>query len=190
MRDFDKSGFNIVHSARTSNRRYTFQTKPNVIDLGLRLTDVASLQSEPVEYPTKKDPKVSLRRYGATEDERQFLVNRQVSHKRWAGDRVELNALTSDQFLTLIRRKFAEHGVTKVVPDADTVVSAYQRATRITTINKSIAKIIEAAHQTSVTVPDGFAERLSTFLKEQPLIPWDKAVALIAESEVNGQPMP
>jgi hypothetical protein len=41
LRDFDKSGFSIVNTLHTNSPCYTLESPPNVIDLGLRLGDVA-----------------------------------------------------------------------------------------------------------------------------------------------------
>jgi hypothetical protein len=83
LRDFDKSGFSIVHTLRTDSRRYKFRTKPNVIDIGLRLQDVQEWGllslTEPVDYRNaKKDPREKLRVAGATEEECAYLVREHV----------------------------------------------------------------------------------------------------------------
>jgi hypothetical protein len=69
--DFDASGFSILHTLHSNTRRYKFTTRPKVVDLGLRLADVQTmdLQSEPVDYRNRKDPRINLRRCGATEEE-------------------------------------------------------------------------------------------------------------------------
>src|SRR5262249_48145449 len=68
LRDFDKAGFSIVHTLCSDTRRYTFRTKPNVIDLGLRLEQALSmrLESELVVYKQTVDPRIRLRQCGAT----------------------------------------------------------------------------------------------------------------------------
>src|SRR5207302_4917080 len=54
--DFDVSGFSIVHNLGHSNHRYRFECHPNVIDLGLRLSDVKKmhLESEPYHWSRKR----------------------------------------------------------------------------------------------------------------------------------------
>ena len=71
VHDFDKAGIEIADKFTTDTRRFHYSTKTNVIDLGLRLADVEAmgLASEPVEYGDDKDPRVNLRRCGATEAE-------------------------------------------------------------------------------------------------------------------------
>jgi hypothetical protein len=88
LRDFDKAGFSIVHTLRTDSRRYTFRTKPNVIDIGLRLGDVCAWGleslSEPVTYRGELDPRDGLRAAGATEEECEFLV-KGSAYAGWSG---------------------------------------------------------------------------------------------------------
>ena len=78
LHDFDAYGLGIYHTLWNDNRRHVFDTRPEVVDLGLRLDDVMSLglESEPCEFKEKKDPRERLREYGATEDECDFLVKR------------------------------------------------------------------------------------------------------------------
>ena len=91
LHDFDKAGFSIIETLRSSNDRYTFKYEFEVIDLGLRLTDVIEndLQSEDVVYGearVRKDHsfdgkrlaetmRANLRKNGATDDEIDFLIS-------------------------------------------------------------------------------------------------------------------
>jgi hypothetical protein len=120
LHDFDKSGFSIVGTLQRATRRYTFENELTVIDLGLRLTDVAAydLQTEPSTDVGEGDLD-TLRLNGANEDEIHFL--RQA--------RVELNAFTSDQLVAWLEGKLEEHGITKVAPVAPAVAEA-RRARR------------------------------------------------------------
>jgi DNA topoisomerase VI subunit A len=67
LHDFDISGFSILGTLGTSNRRYRFENPIQVVDLGLRLVDVQNeeLQSEPIRLErmppnNKKDGKPRL----------------------------------------------------------------------------------------------------------------------------------
>src|SRR5262249_47065112 len=134
LHDFDKSGLSIAHTLGTSSRRYTFRHPPRVIDLGLRLEDVQSLGleqlAEEVEYDSQKDPRENLAESGATDEEQEFLVS-DGGPGQWVGQRVELNALASDELVTWLEEKLQAHGVGKVVPDAPMLTDAYRRAWRI-----------------------------------------------------------
>ena len=102
VHDFDVSGLSIAHNLGHNTRRYQFQVEPNLIDLGLRLEDVEKmqLQSEPVDFEQMKHPGQKLLDYGGvTLSEIGFLVEGPVDNKTWRGKRVELNAMTSAQFI-------------------------------------------------------------------------------------------
>ena len=116
LHDFDKSGFSIVGTLRRDTRRYEFAVAPQVVDLGLRLSDVEKweLQAETVSY--KSDPGSNLRLNGATQEEIEFLRG-ETDWGSYRGQRVELNAFTSDAFVEWLESKLEEQGVVKVIPD-------------------------------------------------------------------------
>ncbi len=91
LHDFDKSGFSIVGTLRRDTRRYEFAVAPEVVDLGLRLTDVEKwdLQAETLSY--KSDPGSNLSLNGATHEEIEFLRG-ETDWRSYRGQRVELNA--------------------------------------------------------------------------------------------------
>lgn len=181
LRDFDKAGFSIVHTLRTDTRRYQFKSPPNVIDLGLRLTDAKTLQldSEAVSYKDDKDPRPGLASRGATLDELEFLVSGE-SNGQWIGRRVELNAMDSATFILWLEEKLKEHSVEKHIPDEADLRAAWQRAWRIAELNKALenaaAKIPEPPEP-----PDNLAKKVAARLKEFPTLAWD--MALLDEGE-------
>jgi DNA topoisomerase VI subunit B len=154
LRDFDKSGFSIVHTLHSDTPRYKFHTKPRVVDLGLRLEDVQamSLPSEQVEYKGNTDPRINLRKSGATEEEEDFLVRRESS-SGWLGQRVELNAMTSDQFIAFLERKLQEADVEKVVPDGAVLETAYRRAVRQARLQEAIDLLKAEVDRETIAVP-------------------------------------
>src|SRR5205807_7808424 len=90
LRDFDRSGFSILHTLGSDTSRYKFRTKTKIIDLGLRLDDAEAmgLLSEPVAYPKcGVDPRINLLRRGASRREADFLVHRRTSSTSWVGER-------------------------------------------------------------------------------------------------------
>jgi DNA topoisomerase VI subunit B len=75
LRDFDKAGFSIAGTLKRDTRRYTFGNSTQVIDLGLRLSDVRQwdLESEQVFYSS--NPARNLIENGATDEEiRRFPI--------------------------------------------------------------------------------------------------------------------
>jgi hypothetical protein len=182
VHDCDKSGFEILHKFTAPTRRFTYTVTPTVVDLGLRLEEALAmgLASEPVEYDTQVDPRESLRACGATEEECDFLVRERKSEIRngkrrvyWTGERIELNAMTSQQFLDWLEAKLQAAGVEKVVPDEDVLAAAFRQQMRVAKLQKILEQSL--AEDDDAAVPDGLAEQVReriTGKKE----PWDDAL--------------
>lgn len=191
LRDFDKAGFSIVHTLGTDTSRYQFMSVPKIIDLGLRLGDVEEmgLEGEAVTYKQRIDPRWNLRECGATEEECSFLVReRWGSH--WEGQRVELNAMTSDQLVKWLEDKLREIGVDKVIPDSRTLKEAYRRALLIAAAKKTIAKMRKEFD--AIAIPDDLSERVKKIVEVETTvrgkkIAWDDAIWRLAQRSVAGQ---
>jgi hypothetical protein len=183
VHDFDKAGLGIMHTLGHDTKRYEFDTVPTVIDLGLRLPDVKNLEleAEPVSYSQQKDPKEILYEYGATEEEADFLVTESEYREgasglklTWKGQRVELNAMTSRQFIAWLEGKLKEQGVKKVMPEASVLASAFHRAKDIQRLAKSLEEIKSAPDDS--TIPKDLEKRLRKVLRTKPELSWDKAM--------------
>jgi DNA topoisomerase VI subunit B len=191
LHDFDKSGFAILHTLRTDTRRYRFQSTPKVRDLGLTLADVQDmdLQSEPVNYRQTTDPRIDLARCEATADEQAFLItgdrqrNPQTRKYYWPGQRVELNAMTSNQFVSWINRRLTAQGVKKVIPTAETLASAYSLAVRTKAINVELARIQENIGTVPVDLPSDLLVSVQATLLADPTLSWDDAVWHLVKDE-------
>ena len=97
LHDFDVAGFLILGTLQRDTRRYQFSNAFEVIDLGLRLADIAGLEREPAAA-TKTSASIlraQLAENGATDAEIDILLS----------ERVELNAMTSDALIAMIERK-------------------------------------------------------------------------------------
>ena len=175
LHDFDKDGLGICYTLHHDTIRYQFAQPPKIIDLGIRLEDVRSegLQSEPVAYG--RDPSSALRRYGATWAEIDMLQE--------AGERVELNAFTSDQFIGWLERKLVAHKVKKVIPETATLEDAYRRAVMLHQINVGLEELEEEARKKAdaVKIPRTLEKQIAARLKKDPTLAWDMAVADITE---------
>ncbi|HEX8843071.1 MAG TPA: DUF2399 domain-containing protein [Pyrinomonadaceae bacterium] len=180
LHDFDKAGFTIAATLKRSTKRYRFSTRPDVVDLGLRLSDVREegLESEPVTYPKSSRLRLNLHNNGATKEEAEFLVS---DWQRGIGQRVELNALASDHFITWLERKLELHGVKKLVPDGEVLAEAYRRALFVKTINGEIKKANDEARKASESakVPKTLRRQIDKLLKSSPALAWDDALAQI-----------
>ena len=75
LHDFDKAGCSILGTLTRSTRRYHFDRRADIVDLGIRLEDVNAEEflSEPVHYPGGSER--NLRVNGASHDEIDFLVD-------------------------------------------------------------------------------------------------------------------
>jgi hypothetical protein len=182
LHDFDKSGLGILHTMRSDTRRYHFKQTPNVVDLGLRLDDVRrmELQAEEVEYSVGKDPGIRLEEYGATPEEVRFLAGTRQGWKHWVGQRVELNAMTSDQWLEFVERRLTEGGVAKVVPGADALRAAFANQARTVRINETIRSAWEGARSwVPPEPPADLARQVADLLAQHQSLSWDAALAQI-----------
>ena len=177
--DFDRAGLAIAHTIANDGRRYKFEHPPQMIDIGLRLADVEAmdLQDEPAEDEGPTCEK--LEEYGATDEEIAFLF----SAKR----RVELNAMTSRQFLDWLEGKLEEHGAGKVVPPLEMLESKARSAIALRLVSDRVAEIEDAARREAAAaeLPDDLAERVGRVLDECPDLAWEDAVArVVAEGAV------
>ena len=185
LRDFDKAGFSIANTIQNDSKRFsfTFKDELKVIDLGIRLEDVKryNLEPEPVTY--KSDPTENLRENGATDEEIGFLYHGQNGSTHY-GERVELNAFMSDDFVEWIESKLKEHGIQKIVPDEDAVIEeAFRREYTRKWFNKKSVDIAEEANEKAdeAVLPDDLTKILKDALEESPEMSWDAALAELVE---------
>jgi DNA topoisomerase VI subunit B len=185
LHDFDKAGFSIVHTLMNDTRRFQFSNKPRVIDLGLRLEDVRALnlESEQVEY--NSDPRPNLEQNGATDEEIEYLV-RGKSGGKWAGERVEINAMPSDVLVAWLERKLTDAGAAKLVPSDDTLAEAWKQAKRRAKVQAAIDKALEEAKEADEPMPDGLADKIREAI-EGKAESWDSALWRLARAEDAAQ---
>jgi hypothetical protein len=175
LHDFDKSGFSILGTLSRSNRRYEFEHNINVVDLGLRLVDVEAfdLEDRYEDAFDKGDPESRRRNMlanGATEEEAEILLDQ----------RIELNALASDELVDFIEQKLQQNGIQKIVPGKNRLVEAYELFARPARVQKIIDEAIEGLEDERIKVPGDLEERVRKHLTEHPEFRWDRAVSMIA----------
>jgi hypothetical protein len=180
LHDFDKAGLSIAGTLQRSTRRFSFEHNAKIIDLGLRLADVRDLGLDETSAEDAFDrgsdfaKRQNLQLNGATEEEVEFLLTR----------RIELNALTSDQLVGLIERKLAEHGIRKVIPEADLLGDAYRLFVSSARLEKIVEKAIEDIEdQDDLDAPVDLGERVAEYLQQHSESGWDAAVAAIADDD-------
>ena len=176
LHDFDVSGFSIFGTLGTDSRRYRFRNQIPVVDIGLRLEDVADmdLQAEPVAVQGDWGRRVeTLRRHGATDEETAFLASR----------RVELNAMSSRTMVDFIEAKLAEHGIEKLIPDAAVIEEHARRLLEQRYAEETIAPLRPAIAKRAAKakLPPRLARRITKELQEHPELPWDVALAHVVQ---------
>jgi hypothetical protein len=189
IRDFDKTGFSIAKTLVSDTPRYRFTNDIMAIDLGLRLQDVIDfqLESERVSYG-KRDPRVNLRKNGATQAEIEFLCNdRDGSWEPWEGQRSELNSFTGPGLIGWIESKLIAHGIKKVIPDDATLIAAFRWMLERQAINTRLAEISSEARDASARtqLPDGLQQQIRQMLQATPDLTWDSALAAIIKQRLE-----
>jgi hypothetical protein len=202
VHDFDLSGFNILHTTCHDTDRYQFGTPPNVVDLGLRLSDIGEMNLDPEPYfiRQKKDPRIKLREYGATAREIDFMIGVKERDARgwyWNAKRVELNAMTSVQIIQWLERKLVENGVEKLVPGTEILGPIWHDRERAAALEKfkftNGDRVIELERQLAEAraqlevdftaqyktprTPRDLRDNVAEYLRVNPLEPWDTAIA-------------
>jgi hypothetical protein len=193
LHDFDRDGFGIRQTLVESGRRYDFEHEiGKVIDLGLRLADLNRLGLDSEVFSLGKvSPQAAreqLRRRGATEAEIAFLIDGRGVRDLRRGEeghphRVELNAMTSRQFVDLIEEGLRRHGVTKIVPDTATLGRAFAGFARERIARPIVERWLARLERREVAVPADLEEQVRSYLAEHPAEPWDNAVREIAQED-------
>jgi hypothetical protein len=177
LHDFDVYGFSIFGTLFNNTRRYKFQNKVRVIDIGLRLEDVQEMGLDPEPYnPENWDARVkTLRRHGATQEEIEFLRTH----------RVELNAMTAPQFVEFLEWKLALY-TQKVVPEPAVVEEHARRIWEQLQAAQRCKEILAAIHAeaSGVTFPPDLMAQIKQRLSEEPALSWDQALARVLETSM------
>jgi hypothetical protein len=174
LHDFDSAGIIIKDTLENDTRRYSYTSPPNVIDLGLRYDDIGGLTPEP------NDSKISAERLaqaGLDQDAIDFLRSQ----------RVELNAMTSRQLVDFVENKLKQHGISKVIPDGETLASAYRMFAASDRLSEAFdevkEKLEEESEEDSIKVPDDLETQVKQQLEKSPDITWHRAIRLIVDPD-------
>jgi hypothetical protein len=185
LHDLDKSGFVISGTLQRDTRRYEFQNEITTIDLGLSLTDVEAMNL-PFEHQfVPKGKKIAmmdnLRKNGATEAEIAFMFA-DFDATRRSLRRVELNAMSSPQFVDFIERKLRENNITKIIPDQDLLAESYRLFKRGQCIEKIVEKELKNLDGDDANVPDNLEQCVSEMFAKNPALRWTEAMQRIVKS--------
>ena len=188
LHDFDKAGFSIAGTIQRDTRRYEFQNNITVIDLGLSLADIREMKLEHEYQHHPKGDKAALiknlRENGASDEEIAFMF--QDFDRLRSTRRVELNAMTSPQFIAFLERKLRENGITKIVPDQDLLAEVYAGLERGRRLQKA-AKKLDAIDIGDFKAPKDLRARVRKLQKQHPTLRWDAALAEIIKETFDGR---
>jgi len=174
LHDFDFDGFKIFGTLQRDTRRYQFSNTIEVIDLGLRLGDIARLEREPAAATKMSDAarRAQLAENGATDAEIEILLK----------DRVELNAMTSDALIAMIERKLKAYGLNKVIPDDALLAEAYQAFHRSKELRQQFEEIESKFEASEIKVPKYLKYRVCAILKQHSDLRWDEALQIVLDN--------
>jgi DNA topoisomerase VI subunit A len=173
--DCDFDGFKRASSLQRDSRRYVFKNRVKVIHAGLRFEDIADLEREPAAGRKMEDEQAyeKLIEYGATPEEAEFLLD----------ERVELNALSSQQLVELIERKLDEHGVKKVIPDDDLLSRTYKAFHKSEELRQAFEEFRDDFEAEEITVPENLREQVQAILNKYPEFRWEEAVEIVRDEK-------
>lgn len=174
--DLDKSGFTIIETLRRGTR---LSHGREVIDLGLRLADCDGLESEPAREKWNKNEGGArfLQKRGATAAEVDLIYRKDR--------RIELNAMTSEQFITWLDAALVKAGAKKYVPDTALLKEAYIAAIK----GKRFEAMVEEWEEEQkiegavIKAPTGLKKRVQEALAAHPGRSWDSVLWDMAEND-------
>jgi hypothetical protein len=180
VHDFDVAGFDIIGTLRRDTRRYEFVNDIEIVEVGLRLSDVRHYNLEQFAEPAARKGRKSwmavrhtLRSNGASDEECEFLQTR----------RVEINALSNAQLIDMIERKLREHGIQKIVPDDEMLARAYRffvKAKKLEDALDQFKQDLDDEDDNDLVIPRGLRNKVKALLKKSRHSSWDTVVARLA----------
>jgi hypothetical protein len=175
LHDLDVAGFLILGTLQRDTRRYQFSSAVEVIDLGLRLGDIAGLAREPAAA-TKTSAAMlreQLAENGASDAEIAILLQ----------DRVELNAMTSVTLIDLIERKLKKYGLKKVVADDELLADTYRAFHRSQQLRARFEELEEELEEedSKIRVPKNLKKQVRAILDKHNDLRWDDAIQIVLD---------
>ena len=100
-----------------------------------------------------------LRDYGATPEEIEFLLE----------ERVELNALTSEQLVALVELKLTAYGLKKVVPDEELLAETYRAFHRSDELREEFEDLMATMEESTIKVPKNLEQKCARSSPSTPI---------------------
>jgi hypothetical protein len=95
--------------------------------------------------------------------------------------RVELNAMTSPQFIAFVERKLKQVGVKKIVPEQKLLAEVYVGMRRGRRLQDAVDDLPDEIDADGLEAPKGLKRRVAAILKREPEKRWDGALAEIVD---------
>ena len=140
------------------------------------------------QYHAKGDKSAlmdNLRENGATEEEIEFMF-RDFDRLR-STRRVELNAMTSPQFIKFVERKLRENKIAKIIPDQKLLAKTYVAMERGRRLEVEAETIEEEIDMKGFKVPRDLKRIVQEELKKNPNLRWDAAIAAIIRQSADNE---
>jgi hypothetical protein len=193
LHDFDPDGMAIAATLMQNTRWFKFAPDVTIpldyVDFGLRLNDIDELQIADNREPFAFDPRktsyaaeeLALRSHGASEDEIDFMF---PSQDVTDGYRVELNAMTSPQFVAFVEAKLREAGAVRVAAPQEALKRAYSAYRAHADIVEQYGDEIEEMANAEYDMPDDLADRVADTMEANDDVSWIGAFErVMGESE-------
>jgi hypothetical protein len=138
------------------------------------------LESEYQHHPkgSKKALIENLRTNGASEAEIAFMF-RDFDRLR-STRRVELNAMTSPQFVAFIEGKLRANNVAKVIPDNCLLTEVYRAMERGRLLQEAVkGQVDDEIDPEKIKPPENLGNKIRKMLEQHPAMRWDAALAQI-----------
>ncbi|MEH3109473.1 MAG: ATP-binding protein [Agrobacterium cavarae] len=170
--DLDMAGIRIFGTLGSDSSRYQFSHRPDVRRLGLTLDQAVSMDLQSERQEVQGDHArilEGLRNHGASEGELKFIAS---------GQRVELNAMPSDQFVEWIESSLRANDVQKVIPSAATVEQQARHIIGLRHLKRSVTELEQEArnHAAKVQLPADLDNRMRLVFETDPALPWEDAL--------------
>jgi hypothetical protein len=142
------------------------------------------LESEYQHHPKgdKATLIANLYENGASEAEIAFMF-RDFDRLR-STRRVELNAMTSPQFIAFLERKLKEAGVRKIVPEQELLAEVYTEMQRGRRLQEAVDDLEDEIDDEDFKAPKDLQRRVAALLKRHPEMTWHRAIRLIIDPDV------
>jgi hypothetical protein len=175
LHDFDVAGFLILGTLQRNTRRFQFSRAFEVIDLGLRLDEIEDLEREPAAATklSESNLRAQLAENGASDAEIDILL----------GERVELNAMASDDLVAMVERKLEDYGLEKVVPDNAVLAETYRAFHRSHRLREKFKEMEQQFDKEAeaADIPEDLEEQIRAILAEDTDLRWDDAIQVVLD---------